>query len=150
MWLFYLFNRLFREFFERDKAEHGQNNEGQRVQRENWETVFDAPKTSSGRAALLRFEDWEAFYDFLVGTDVLGGPIRKRLGQVKNITLVEQTLRKPIADPAAARSSEHLRFCLLHFAALPRNIRPAKVRLGRSATSLRMTHSGVLRKSNIV
>ena len=43
---------------------------------------------------------WETVYDSLVGTDVLGGPIRKRLGQVKNITLVEQTPCKPIADPA--------------------------------------------------
>jgi len=58
------------------------------------------------------------------------------------VTLAKQTSCKPLADPAAARISEHLRFCSLNFAALPRNIRPAKVRLGRSATSLRMTHSG--------
>ena len=58
------------------------------------------------------------------------------------VTLAKQTPRKPIADPAAARISEHLRFCSLNFAALPRNIRPAKVRLGRSATSLRMTRIG--------
>ena len=59
------------------------------------------------------------------------------------VTLAKQTLSKPIADPAAARISEHLRFCSLNFAALPRNIRPAKVRLGRSATSLRMTQRGM-------
>ena len=31
------------------------------------------------------------------------------------VTLTEQTLSKPIADPAAARISEHLRFCSLTF-----------------------------------
>jgi len=60
------------------------------------------------------------------------------------VTLAKQTSCKPLADPAAARISEHLRFCSLNFAALPRNIRPAKVRLGRSATSLRMTQRGRL------
>jgi len=89
----------------------------------------------------------ETVYDSLVGTDVLGGPIRKRLGQVKNITLVEQTSCKPLADPAAryrtcafARSISRL--CREMFD-------PQKfdcVRMPRSGilSPLRMTHSGVL------
>ena len=91
---------------------------------------------------------WETVYDSLVGTDVLGGPIRKRLGQVKNITLAEQTSCKPITDPAAARISEHLRFCLLR-CAKGRILDPQKfdcVRMPRCdiLSALRMTQRGRL------
>ena len=51
------------------------------------------------------------------------------------VTSAKQTLSKPIADPA-------LRALLLAAMRQRAHSRPAKVRLGRSATSLRMTQDG--------